>query len=125
MSKLYFISVTLLLIMSYLMEAKEVLDGGGCVEDVALSRHHQHKAVEGLKIKKKTSFMLFHPCWLIILLTSKLSVLSVTQSVVQQKCLTSHLKQEVSFRKVDPISGGHLGGRGGGRGGRGSGGCGG
>lgn len=46
--------VSLLLI--YLVEAKEVLDGGGRVEDVAFSRHHQHKAVQRLKTKERSSF---------------------------------------------------------------------
>lgn len=35
----------------YLMEAEEVLDGRGCVEDVAFCRHHQHEAVESLHAK--------------------------------------------------------------------------
>lgn len=40
--------------MFYLVEAKEVLDGGGCVEDVTFSRHHQHEAIQRLKAKEKT-----------------------------------------------------------------------
>lgn len=37
----------------YLVEAEEVLDGRGCVEDVSFSRHHQHEAVQRLKTKDK------------------------------------------------------------------------
>lgn len=44
--------------MFYLVEAKEVLDGGGGVEDVAFSRHHQHEAIQRLKTKKKNSVTL-------------------------------------------------------------------
>lgn len=45
--------------MFYLVEAKEVRDGGGCVEDVAFSRHHQHKAVQRLETKiNKRLFLL-------------------------------------------------------------------
>lgn len=40
-------------LMFHLVEAKEVLDGGGRVEDVAFSRHHQHKAVQRLETKEK------------------------------------------------------------------------
>lgn len=39
--------------MIYLVEAKEVLDGWGCIEDVAFSRHHQHKTIQGLNIEGK------------------------------------------------------------------------
>ena len=34
---------------SYLVEAEEVLDGRGHVEDVTFSRHHQHEAAQRLR----------------------------------------------------------------------------
>lgn len=46
--------------MYHLVEAKEVLDGGGRVEDVAFSRHHQHKAVQRLKTKEKKLYSDVH-----------------------------------------------------------------
>lgn len=58
------------------MEAEEVLDGGGCVEDVTFSRHHQHEAVQRLQtIEKITQFFLiyiliFHPYLVTLYLTS-------------------------------------------------------
>lgn len=53
-SKLHYFSIIIdpQFIMFHLVEAKEVLDGGGGVEDVAFSRHHQHEAVQRLKTKK-------------------------------------------------------------------------
>lgn len=36
----------------YLMEAQEVLNGRGCVEDVTLCRHHHYKPVQSLERKK-------------------------------------------------------------------------
>lgn len=42
--------------MFYLVEAKKILDCGGRVEDVAFSRHHQHKAIQRLTTKAKALF---------------------------------------------------------------------
>ncbi len=79
------------------MEAEEVLDGGGRVEDVTFSRHHQHKAVESLKTKDET-------------LLRFASIIS--SCALQQTRLTFYLKQEVSLREADTVDGGHLGGGG-------------
>lgn len=35
----------------YLMEAQEVLDGRGGVEDITLGRHHHYKPVQSLERK--------------------------------------------------------------------------
>lgn len=47
------------------MEAEEVLDGGGCVEDITFSRHHQHEAVQRLKQRKA---LFGASSWLMILI---------------------------------------------------------
>lgn len=87
---------------SHLVEAQEVLDGGGGVEDVSLGRHNQHKAVQGLQTKNKknnsftscsfTVFMMLPPGFKVF-----------------------YLEQQVALREVDPIDGGHLGGEAGAR----------
>lgn len=47
--------------MFHLVEAKEVLDGGGSVEDVTFSCHHQHEAMQRLKTKGKKVTQGFTP----------------------------------------------------------------
>lgn len=45
--------VLVIMFLLYLMEAEEVLNGGGRVEDVAFSCHHQHEAAQRLEIENK------------------------------------------------------------------------
>lgn len=45
--------VLIIIFLLYLMEAEEVLNGGGRVEDVAFSCHHQHEAAQCLQIENK------------------------------------------------------------------------
>lgn len=86
---------------SYLVEAEEVLDGRGCVENVALGCHHQHEAVEGLEGREEGD---------------------AEVHVQRSEKLKAYLKQQVSLREADSIDGGRLEGAGGAGGGGGSGG---
>lgn len=47
------IFLCMLVISLYLMEAEEVLDGGGRVEDITFSCHHQHEAVQCLQSREE------------------------------------------------------------------------
>lgn len=76
---------------SYLVEAEEVLDGGGRVEHITLGCHHQHEAVEGLNMEERRLHSGSRP-----------STMSEKPKV--------HLKQQVSLREADSIDGGRLGG---------------
>lgn len=49
--------------MIYLVEAKEVLDGWGCIEDVAFGRHHQDEAIQCLNIEEKKSVIISFTCF--------------------------------------------------------------
>lgn len=79
---------------SYLVEAQEVLDARGRVENVALGCHHQHEAVQGLKTEGRRwlGFPRFH---------------TVGGAEV-------YLKQQVSLREADSTDGDGLGAAGGG-----------
>lgn len=54
--------VLIIMFLLYLMEAEEVLNGGGRVEDVAFSCHHQHEAAQRLEIENKLSSFVLSEC---------------------------------------------------------------
>lgn len=82
--------------MCYLVEAQEVPDGGGGVEDVAFSRHHQHEAAQRLEREEAS---LRAPCC----------------ASSHPPGLRSYLEQQVALVELHSVDGGHLGEGGGGR----------